>query len=84
MTGCLRLRAVSIYRMRYRTERSHCLHTYNVHFYTTCQRRTPKSQFMLENVVYRVEKRSQLQSGTLDPRQQTLSLLTSYIEVQSV
>ena len=84
MTGCLRLRAVSVYRMRYKTERSDCLHTYNVHLYTTCQRQRPKSQFMLKNVAYRVEKRSQLQSGTLDPKQQTLSLLSSYTEAQSV
>jgi hypothetical protein len=39
---------------------------------------------MLKNVAYRVEKRSQRQTGTLDPRQQTLSLLSSYIEAQSV
>ena len=70
--------------MRYRTEKSDFLYTCTVHLYITCQRQRPKSQLMLKNVACHVQKLSQLQSGTLDPGQKTSSLLSSYIEAQSV
>lgn len=38
----------------------------------------------VRDVTCHVEKSSQLQSGTLDPRKKTLSFLSSYIEAQSV